>query len=659
MDQSNQLGASSASLFLDQLRHNDLSIRLRAFGQLTSIAKVLGVVRTREELIPYMNEFIDDEDEVLLLLTRQLYELKNWVGGVNFYFHFFPVLENIFNVEEELVRDNALGLISDLAQHQPFDHVVNYAIPLVQRLSLRLDCDPARMSASRLCHCFYPLVDVQCKTELRRIFVRLCQDNSHHVRKTACREIEHLFKYVDFININNELLVPFCQLVKDENDSVRLSSIQSCVALVHVFQKEHNYQNIEITNILSMIIAFCHDKSWKIRSQVANLFCDLYKAVAGLKKEKSSNKMTNNNKTQCEELVHVYAALLKDIETEVRTLAAYKIGEVAILLGGHIITKILLHPISTLVNDKSHFVRAALATNIFTLSKVVNKKKFCEQVLPLILHLLKDHDSTVRLNIISKFETVNEIIGIEIMARSLLPSILQLAIDKKWRIRLAVINLVPPIAKQMGPELFQQKINELCLNWLADRIFSIREAATKILPRLIEIFGMQWGKIHIFPSIMSLASHRRYLYRVTALLAIREMICVIGSMLCQTQLFSIVLKMAIDSVPNVRFNACKTLTVMLPQLAASIYPQIQHAVARLKHDSDPDVQFHFQELLAAMPKCANVRFGNQKLPQLQKYSLSNSQDSSDTVMYAADTIHNQQIDSYGDIIMSDANDRSG
>ena len=52
------------AILIDELRHEGLANRLNSIRKLDVIAKALGPERTRDELLPYLGEFVDDEDEV-------------------------------------------------------------------------------------------------------------------------------------------------------------------------------------------------------------------------------------------------------------------------------------------------------------------------------------------------------------------------------------------------------------------------------------------------------------------------------------------------------------------------------------------------------------------------------------------------------------------
>ncbi|KAK7499777.1 hypothetical protein BaRGS_00008868 [Batillaria attramentaria] len=69
------------AVLIDELRNEDVQLRLNSIKKLSTIALALGVERTRSELIPFLTDTIYDEDEVLLALAEQLGNFTPLVGG--------------------------------------------------------------------------------------------------------------------------------------------------------------------------------------------------------------------------------------------------------------------------------------------------------------------------------------------------------------------------------------------------------------------------------------------------------------------------------------------------------------------------------------------------------------------------------------------------
>ena len=92
-------------LLMDELKSEDVVLRLASIKRLSTIALALGPQRTRDELIPFLQDQIDDEDEVLLVLADELGNFHEYVGGKEWAWVVLGPLENLAAVEETLVRD--------------------------------------------------------------------------------------------------------------------------------------------------------------------------------------------------------------------------------------------------------------------------------------------------------------------------------------------------------------------------------------------------------------------------------------------------------------------------------------------------------------------------------------------------------------------------
>jgi hypothetical protein len=96
---------------MDELRSEDVQLRLNAIHSVPTIALALGPDRAREELVPFLQDSVDDEDEVLLALAEELgRNFEEYIGGKEYAHILLGPLENLSAVEETLVRDKVLFL---------------------------------------------------------------------------------------------------------------------------------------------------------------------------------------------------------------------------------------------------------------------------------------------------------------------------------------------------------------------------------------------------------------------------------------------------------------------------------------------------------------------------------------------------------------------
>lgn len=106
MDSINSDELYPIAILMDELKSEDVERRLNAIHRVSTIALALGPERAREELIPFLQDSVDDEDEVLLALAAELGQnFEDYLGGPEFAYLLLGPLETLAAVEETLVRD--------------------------------------------------------------------------------------------------------------------------------------------------------------------------------------------------------------------------------------------------------------------------------------------------------------------------------------------------------------------------------------------------------------------------------------------------------------------------------------------------------------------------------------------------------------------------
>jgi serine/threonine-protein phosphatase 2A regulatory subunit A len=198
-----------------------------------------------------------------------------------------------------------------------------------------------------------------------------------------------------------------------------------------------------IRRLLPLIVATIDDRSWRVRWTAASKFASV---ISGF--DLLPNVMDS--------LVPAYEKLLQDPEAEVRTAATFNLAAVAKnctsmvpvppvgrmpseeemmdYQGDRIsAAERLVKRVTSLTEDDSEHVRAALAMVATDLAPILGKDATISHLVPPVLLLLRDAASEVRLNLISSLAALNEVIGVDLLSQSLLPAILDLAQDGKWR----------------------------------------------------------------------------------------------------------------------------------------------------------------------------------------------------------------------------------
>lgn len=191
-------------LLMDELKSEDVVLRLSSIRRLSTIALALGPSRTREELIPFIQYQLDDEDEVLLVLAEELGNFVEYVGGKEYAHVILGPLENLTAVEETLVREKVrLGVeccLLELTSHKAAESISKisvllsaqdleqYFLPIVKRLATG-EWFTSRTSACALFGTPYPNASSSSQEEMRKLFGALCHDDTPMVRRAAAKAL--------------------------------------------------------------------------------------------------------------------------------------------------------------------------------------------------------------------------------------------------------------------------------------------------------------------------------------------------------------------------------------------------------------------------------------------------------------------------------------
>ncbi|KXJ94403.1 armadillo-type protein [Microdochium bolleyi] len=587
------------AVLIDELKHDDVLLRLNAIHRLGTIALALGAERTREELIPFLDESVEDEDEVLVALSEELGTFIEYVGGPEWGHVLLSPLENLAAIEEPVVRDKAVESLNKICDALSAQQVEEYFIPLTVRLS-KADWFTSKVSGCGLYTAPYKKVGPPFQEQLRQQFGLLVHDDTPMVRRQSATNMAKFVKEMPAAVVIDEMIPLFQHLVQDDQDSVRLLTVEILVAIAEVVPKEQQASHgVLLTSLRNLI----EDKSWRVRYMIADRFEKIAKAV--------------DEEVVTRDLVPSFVKLLKDNEAEVRTAISGQIPGFCNLVDRNTLLNDIMSTIEDLVSDTSQHVRAALGTQISGLAPILGKQETIDHLLPMFLQMLKDEFPEVRLHIISKLELVNQVIGIELLSQSLLPAIVQLAEDKQWRVRLAIIEYIPLLASQLGVQFFDEKLSGLCMGWLGDTVFSIREAATHNLKKLTEVFGVEWASEAILPKVMAMGAHPNYLYRMTTCFAISTLSSVVSLEVIGQDILPMLEKLVDDEIPNIRFNVAKTIAQLIdvlkrlpdegtiysleksgktdltpsPKSTALIQERIVPSLEKLQKDDDVDVRY--------------------------------------------------------------------
>ncbi|KAM7268387.1 hypothetical protein ACFE04_010553 [Oxalis oulophora] len=438
------------AVLIDELKNEDIQLRLNSIRRLSTIARALGEERTRKELIPFLSENNDDDDEVLLAMAEELGVFIPYVGGVEHANVLLPPLETLCTVEETCVRDKSVESLCRIGSQMREQDLVDYFIPLVKRLAAG-EWFTARVSSCGLFHIAYPCAPEGLKTELRTIYSQLCQDDMPMVRRSAATNLGKFAATVEAAHLKTDIMSMFEDLTQDDQDSVRLLAVEGCAALGKLLEPQDCVQHI-----LPVIVNFSQDKSWRVRYMVANQLYELCEAVGP--------EPTRNE---------------------------YKLADVL-----------------DLSTDSSQHVRSALASVIMGMAPVLGKDATIEQLLPIFLSLLKDEFPdvySIRDAAANNVKRLAEEFGPEWAMQHIVPQVLEMINNPHYLYRMTILHAISLLAPVLGSEITCSKLLPVVVTASKDRVPNIKFNVAKVLQSIIPIVDQSVVDKTIRPCLVELS----------------------------------------------------------------------------------------------------------------------------------------------------------
>ncbi|GEQ68679.1 hypothetical protein JCM33374_g2347 [Metschnikowia sp. JCM 33374] len=596
------------ALLIDELKHDDVANRVAAMQKLDAIAIALGPERALNELVPFLNDVVqDDEEEVFAVMAEKLGAFVPLVGGHQNSEPVIRVLAALSSMEEPIVRDNAVESLNQISLELTDAEANGIFLEMIRDLG-HGDWFSKKVSSCGLFKAIIVRVDANTRRELLMLYYNLVSDDSPMVRRSAAKNLPVLIDKMTAASPNsvdeNDLEIiskMFHNLINDSQDSVKLLSIDVLLSILQYFHaaNDHSHNSDCLISALKLI----KDDSWRVRYAAADKFADI--ALSLSSSDADLHKLTDP-----------FIGLMKDNEGEVRKAIAKQLpGFCKLVKDPELIEKKIIPVVSHLSQDSHENVRASLASTVTGLCPILSEQSTIDKLLPIFLNMLKDEFPDVRLNIISNLSVVNETIGINLLSTSLLPAITELAQDNKWRVRLAIIEYIPKLANQLGEPFFNNELLTLCMSWLWDPVYAVREAAVNNLRDLTVIFGSTWAEEHIVTRLLNIKDEKisdeddanvdqvdfsNFIIRITCLFVVSKLTPVIHQNIVVNKILPFVSHLTTDPVANIRFNVAKTYLVIVEALVKTpgaevtklIEGEILQKLSCLQNDADVDVRYY-------------------------------------------------------------------
>jgi serine/threonine-protein phosphatase 2A regulatory subunit A len=150
--------------------------------------------------------------------------------------------------------------------------IEEYYVPMVQRLS-KADWFTSKVSATGLYCVPYKKSSPSLQQTLRQFFAGLVRDETPMVRRQAANNLAKFVKEMNTQVVIDEMIPLFQYLAGDDQDSVRLLTVDILISIAEEIPKEQQPSHgVLLTSLRSLF----EDKSWRVRYMVADRYEKVY-----------------------------------------------------------------------------------------------------------------------------------------------------------------------------------------------------------------------------------------------------------------------------------------------------------------------------------------------------------------------------------------------
>lgn len=529
-------------VLIEELKCEDISRRAISVTNLNTIAIALGPKQAREELLPYLLELLDDDNEVLLALAQSIRFLLPSIGGKKYAFALCDLIEQLLIIDENSIRNMTLESFKNILAQADSQFFCKAVFDLIKRLC-NSEKVPAKIAAAYLIPCTLEKSDGKKPYFDQFKLLLLC---SHpQVRVAAAENLKSMGKY-------NEGIVELLNIATvDQEDTVRLLASEALLLCNNC------------KGLITSITALFEDDYWKVKQKLAENLSLIGKFLS----------------PQLEMVFEYFKKISEDKEIEVRLALCRNISELFKIVPKKDLEK-YVDVLNNLGNDTMQ-VKTALALEINKIWKFTGKN---DQLSRILQNLTSSYSAQISLNLL---ENIQNLQGNNSNFEGFLKLQLELLLkDKQWRIRQSLANYIKAVKENIDEMSFAGFFKDTLLELAVDSAFCVRETAAEVFSSLILFFGLEWYKKNFLSPVLELAKSENYIHRMSCCNILRLTYPECPTESIEKSIF-ILLE---DPVCNVRAYALKSLIPIYNNADQGKKSAISNSLTVLQCDSDLEVQ---------------------------------------------------------------------
>lgn len=170
--------------------------------------------------------------------------------------------------QRHILTSQAVESLNKICEELSQQQIEDAFIPLVMRLS-KADWFTSKISATGLYQTPYTRATPPSQEALRQHYGQLVHDDTPMVRRQAANNLAKFIKAMPAAIVIDEMIPLFQHLAADDQDSVRLLTVDILIAIAEAVPKE---QQSSHGVLLTALRSLFEDKSWRVRYMVADRF---------------------------------------------------------------------------------------------------------------------------------------------------------------------------------------------------------------------------------------------------------------------------------------------------------------------------------------------------------------------------------------------------
>ena len=258
-----QLDQITSISLLEDLQSQDNKTKINAIHNLTNISLALGCEATRKELLPYLKNCInnEEEDEILIELAKILSNFLTCIGGIKYINELLNIFEVILSIDEPGIRKEAINSLKNiLNQIGNIKDIEKELMNLINKFYSSDDVNQ-KLSALNIIILVYQNLEESNKKIVINFLENFSNSNNLSIRKELISELIKITKY-----LNIDIIKKFIEtLIKDENENIKVDIINLIISL-----KDHKDLLQIIDYIYDLIQKLSEDLNLKVRLSLIN-----------------------------------------------------------------------------------------------------------------------------------------------------------------------------------------------------------------------------------------------------------------------------------------------------------------------------------------------------------------------------------------------------